>query len=757
MIQRNVKILLTALLAMLLSASTTAQIANVKGLYVNFINSWLGNTVEEDKILDYCQVNGFNYITLYDLNLLNWSATQKTQLAAFITKAKNVYGVQQIGASGETSNFFRNYIVPYNTGRTNAIERFNVFNFEFEFWLTASIASYYGPVYLTPNGFTSDTAGAFAFARREYARIDSMATVYGILNEIYLGWPNTGQMQQLVTYSDRILLHAYRPTDVDVYPYTQSRIYDIVSAGRPVQIMPIFSAETSFMGPWLTNNPITKPYQTFSSGYGLESANVKQHANLQGYQWFLYSLMPKTSLVNASISTSGPTTFCSGSSVILTASTGATYLWSPGGQTTRSITVNAAGSYSVTVTGAAGNSATSAPVVVTVNAAPTAPTITANGPTSFCSGSSVILVASATSNYRWSNGATTQAISVSSTGSYSVSTTNNLCTATSTPVTVVASPVPAVPTISVIGSPSLCPGATVTLTSSASNGYLWSNGATTRSIVVSAAGTYSVRAYSGPSCYRASANITTTALTGPATPVISLQGSPQLSNSQPTVTLRSTSANGYAWSSGQTTRNITVNSQGSYRVTAIAANGCRATSAPVIVSANGCTPPAVPVITVSGSTVLIPGQTVTLTSSAAGGWLWSTGATTQSIVVSTAGTYTVRAYNAGSCFSTSNPVTVLLVSARFSADLSQPSTQSVPVLYPNPVKSTAHLEYTAVTEGSARIRVFDLTGRLQLDQEFPSEPGLNRVEINTDPLPAGSYVLLLSGEQERSVRMVVQD
>lgn len=230
-----------------------------------------------------------------------------------------------------------------------------------------------------------------------------------------------------------------------------------------------------------------------------------------------------------------------------------------------------------------------------------------------------------------------------------------------------------------------------------------------------------------------------------------------MSNSQPTVTLRSTSANGYAWSSGQTTRNITVNSQGSYRVTAIAANGCRATSAPVIVSANGCTPPAVPVITVSGSTVLIPGQTVTLTSSAAGGWLWSTGATTQSIVVSTAGTYTVRAYNAGSCFSTSNPVTVLLVSARFSADLSQPSTQSVPVLYPNPVKSTAHLEYTAVTEGSARIRVFDLTGRLQLDQEFPSEPGLNRVEINTDPLPAGSYVLLLSGEQERSVRMVVQD
>ncbi len=757
MVKRTLRNYLVLASTLILSVHAYAQTPPVRGLYVNFINSWLGNTVEEDKILDYCQVNSFNYITLYDLNLLTWSAAQKNQLAAFITKAKNVYGIQQIGASGETSNFFRNYIVPYNTGRTNPIERFNVFNFEFEFWLTASIASYYGPVYLTPNGFTSDTAGAFAFARREYAKIDSMATVYGILNEIYLGWPNRGQMQQLVTYSDRILLHAYRPTDVDVYPYTQSRIYDVVSAGRTVQIMPIFSSETSFMGPWLANNPITKPYQTYSAGYGLESATVKQNASLQGYQWFLYSLMPKTSLVNASISTSGPTTFCSGSSVILTASTGATYLWSPGGQTTRSITVNAAGSYSVTVTGAAGNSATSAPVVVTVNAAPAAPTITANGPTTFCSGGSVILTASTASNYRWSNGATTQAISVASTGSYSVSTTNNLCTATSTPTTVVSSPVPAVPAVSVIGSPNLCPGASVTLTCSAASGYLWSNGATTRSIVVNTAGSYSVRAYSGPTCFRSSATVSTTALTGPTTPVISILGSPQLSNSQPTVTLRSTVANGYTWSSGQTTRNISVNAQGSYRVTAIAANGCTATSAPVIVSANGCTPPAVPVITASGPTVLIPGQTVTLTSSAAGGWLWSTGATTQSIVVSTAGNYTVRAYNAGNCFSTSNPVTVLLVSARFSADQSQPSTQPEPVLYPNPVKSTAHLEYTAVVEGSARVRVFDLTGRLQLDQEFPSSPGLNRAEINTDLLPAGSYVLLLSGEQERSLRMVVQE
>ncbi|MBL7949409.1 MAG: hypothetical protein JNN19_10505, partial [Bacteroidia bacterium] len=77
MVKRTLRNYLVFTAALLLSVQAFAQTPSVRGLYVNFINSWLGNTVEEDKILDYCQVNGFNYITLYDLNLLNWSATQK--------------------------------------------------------------------------------------------------------------------------------------------------------------------------------------------------------------------------------------------------------------------------------------------------------------------------------------------------------------------------------------------------------------------------------------------------------------------------------------------------------------------------------------------------------------------------------------------------------------------------------------------------------------------------------------------------------
>ena len=59
----------------------------------------------------------------------------------------------------------------------------------------------------------------------------------------------------------------------------------------------------------------------------------------------------------AAISAGGPTTFCQGGSVTLTASGGSSYAWSTGA-TSPSITVSAGGTYSVRVTSAAGCSAT---------------------------------------------------------------------------------------------------------------------------------------------------------------------------------------------------------------------------------------------------------------------------------------------------------------------------------------------------------------------------------------------------------------
>lgn len=137
----------------------------------------------------------------------------------------------------------------------------------------------------------------------------------------------------------------------------------------------------------------------------------------------------------ATITATGSTTFCQGGSVMLTANTGVGYLWS-NGDTTKSITVSQAGSYTVTVTYAGGCTSTSAATAVTVNSA-TVPTVTASGPTSFCAGGSVVLTSSTANAYLWSNGATTKTVTLTQTGNYTVTITDaNGCKATSAPITV---------------------------------------------------------------------------------------------------------------------------------------------------------------------------------------------------------------------------------------------------------------------------------------------------------------------------------
>jgi len=105
------------------------------------------------------------------------------------------------------------------------------------------------------------------------------------------------------------------------------------------------------------------------------------------------------------IQASGPTTFCAGGSVVLTASTapgpGVSYLWSPGEQTTRAITVSASGSYAGTVT-VSGAPAGSSPVTVTVNPAPSTPSITAPSTASpGASGLIASVAAHAGAGYSW--------------------------------------------------------------------------------------------------------------------------------------------------------------------------------------------------------------------------------------------------------------------------------------------------------------------------------------------------------------------
>jgi uncharacterized repeat protein (TIGR01451 family) len=148
-------------------------------------------------------------------------------------------------------------------------------------------------------------------------------------------------------------------------------------------------------------------------------------------------------LATPTVTPGGPTTFCSGGSVTLTSSAAATYQWlingNPiNGSTSQSFNASSTGNYSVMVTSGS-CSATSSAVAVTVNPAPV---VNITGPSAVCAGGSATLDAGAGfATYAWSNGATTQTITVSpaSTTTYSVTVTNNGCSASASKTITISS------------------------------------------------------------------------------------------------------------------------------------------------------------------------------------------------------------------------------------------------------------------------------------------------------------------------------
>ncbi|MFA7274546.1 MAG: PKD domain-containing protein [Crocinitomicaceae bacterium] len=276
------------------------------------------------------------------------------------------------------------------------------------------------------------------------------------------------------------------------------------------------------------------------------------------------------------ISAGGPITFCSGGSVVLSSSSPTGNLWSTGA-TTQSITVPSSGTYTVEVTNAGCASSPSLGTTITVNPIPTAPTISTGGPTTFCAGNNVVLTSSAASGNLWSTGATTQSITVSTSGTFTVNTTALGCTSSNSGgTTITVNPVPTTPTISAGGPTTFCTGGSVLLTSSSATGNLWSTGATSQSITVPSAGTYTVAVTTAGCTSGNSLGTTITVNPIPTAPTISASG-PTSFCSGGNVVLTSSASTGNIWSSGATTQSITVSNSGIYTVTSSNA-GC--TSAP---------------------------------------------------------------------------------------------------------------------------------------------------------------------------------
>ena len=359
------------------------------------------------------------------------------------------------------------------------------------------------------------------------------------------------------------------------------------------------------------------------------------------------------------INVNGPITFCQGNSVTLTSTAASNNTWSTGA-VANSISVNTSGAYTVYYLDANGcSSSVSAPVNVLVNPLPSVPIISASGPLTVCPLGTVDLTSTAANLYTWSNGANTQTITVTTSGSYNVTIADvNGCTATSanTLFTVLAPP-PA-PIITASGPISFCTGDSVSLTSSSSSTYLWSNGATTQTITVFGTGAFSVTNINAAGCVTPTSAITnTTMFAVPPAPTITSNGVTTFCYGN-NVVLTSSAAAGYNWSNTYTTQSITVTQSGTFNLSIIDANGCPSPlSADVTVTVNAL--PQSPIISASGPTTFCIGSSVTLQSSEPNGNNWNTGSTASTINVTNSGNYAVTYTDANNCTSVaSNPIMI---------------------------------------------------------------------------------------------------
>ena len=234
-----------------------------------------------------------------------------------------------------------------------------------------------------------------------------------------------------------------------------------------------------------------------------------------------------------------------------------------------------------------------------------------------------------------------------------------------------------------------CYGETITLTADASGmGYLWSNGATTQSIDVTSAGTYSVQIWnlSGAGCAVTSDDIVVSFYNEIDNAVTSSHTFPACYGETVTLTANASGMN-YLWSTGETTQSIDVITAGNYSVQITnPTTNCVVNSDVIAVSFNTEIDNSV------SSSHTFPacfGETITLTANESGmNYLWSTGETTQSIDVTTAGNYSVQITNpTTNCSVTSD---IIAVSFYAEIDNSVTSSHTFPACYGETVTLTAN-------------------------------------------------------------------
>ena len=346
---------------------------------------------------------------------------------------------------------------------------------------------------------------------------------------------------------------------------------------------------------------------------------------------------------------------CPDSSVVLSGPPGmVSYIWLPGNDTTPSITVDSANTYTLSIVDANGCAGTSAPFILNeINVSANL----LNTTLGFCFGDSIILEAdSSMSSYYWSpGGQTTSSISVNQPGNYYLTVVDsNGCIKDSDPFTVQESD--SITGVILVGDSVICERDTVWLNPVVSgySSYTWMPGnINVTNLAVTQSGRYSLLAIDTSGCTVGS---DTFDILVQDAPISSVSANGILCKDSSLVLEGVSGMASYRWMPGnEVTSDIMVTTAGTYSLVVTDTNGCESLSVPYQVNQIN-----VPAAITNTSFGFCEGDSLQLFANPGmASYLWSpSGDTSSTTTVIETGAVTLTVIDTNGCVETVGPVQV---------------------------------------------------------------------------------------------------
>lgn len=271
-------------------------------LYVDSFNAILGNPTKENKLLTFAKRNNFTTLILYQLNKVDkrfsLSDPRKNNvLAEFISTAKIKFNIEKIGASGESATFFTNRINVYNSSRTKASEKFDIYNLEYEYWSqkASGIDGYYCVNYLEENKIPCGRLGSFNFFIDNLKQLNSLVKVsnHKIKVEAYVGYYTQKEISEISKYCDRLLIHAYGKNPKLCFSTARKNLNNLYKIDSNTKISILFSTRMDQLGYWLKFDSLGNCETQFLKEMNSTNNNLKKKLNLVDFSYHTYSFLEK--------------------------------------------------------------------------------------------------------------------------------------------------------------------------------------------------------------------------------------------------------------------------------------------------------------------------------------------------------------------------------------------------------------------------------------------------------------------------------